>query len=235
MQARIHFASGVLALLLALVPTASAETKITVEKTCPVCNTTFKAVVSGSGTAFGQRLDLRRVGAIASPWLIPVCTNCQFVLYKNNDKFAKAELESLRRIVNEGAYRQLDRKTPSYLRLALLYEGLKRPPDEVAFASLQASWQVEDDEKANRTLLERSLTWYEKYLALPPDEKKDWPIAEFLRGELLRRLGKLDEAKAQFERLSTLDEFKADPYPSMIGQELDLIRAKNTSPQKRKE
>ena len=41
---------------------ASADTKSVVDCTCPLCDTKFKATLAGSGTQFGQRLDLRPLG-----------------------------------------------------------------------------------------------------------------------------------------------------------------------------
>ncbi len=193
---------------------ASADTKSVVDCTCPLCDTKFKATLAGSGTQFGQRLDLRPLGAITSPWPIAVCPQCGFVLFKDQgEKYTAEELATLRGLVNADGYKKLPANTPAYERLAVLYEGLKRPPFVIAYAYLKASWQLEDQPERNRVLLEKSRKWFETYLETAQKSDEARMTAEFLRGELLRRVGKFEEAKAQLERLGKLKEFTADLAP----------------------
>jgi hypothetical protein len=102
---------------------------------------------------------------------------------------------------------------------------------EIGFAYLEASWQVEKDVERNRLLLETSRKWFETYLTKAPQEDESRTSAEFLRGELLRRVGKFPEAKEQFARMSKLKEFEGEPFPAMIRQEMSLIEGKDSSPQ----
>lgn len=217
---------------LALGTVVVADTRAVVDQTCPLCGTKFKATLAMSGTQFGQRLDLRPVGAIASPWPVAVCTKCGFVLFKEGDKdYTSKELETLRGLVNADEYKKLPADTPSYERLARLLEGLKRPPNEIAHAYLKASWQVEGQDERNRALLEKSRKWLETYLEKAPKTDEARVPAEILRGELLRRVGKFDEAKRQFERLGKSKDFAKEPFPAIIAQELGLIEAKDSSAQ----
>ena len=86
---------------------ASAATEGEIDCTCPLCKTKFKAVVDFSGTSFGKRLDLKPIGAIRSPWRIPVCPKCQFVLFA--DKFSDDELKVLGEFVASEAYKEIGR------------------------------------------------------------------------------------------------------------------------------
>jgi tetratricopeptide (TPR) repeat protein len=208
-----------------------ADTRFVVDCVCPLCQTAFKATLAGSGTMFNRRLDLRPVGAIASPWPVAVCPKCGFVLYKDKrEEYPDAELKELRNFVNSDEYRKLSPKAPSYQRLARLYEALKRPPFEVAYTYLEASWQAEGQEELNRALLEKSREWFEKYLASSQENEERWKTAEFLRGELLRRLGQFAEAEKQFDRLRGRKEFAEEPFPQLLSQERSLIQARDASP-----
>ncbi|MFO0950259.1 MAG: DUF2225 domain-containing protein [Isosphaeraceae bacterium] len=226
------------ALFLTCLSASRADTRGEVDQICPLCETKFKAVLSMSGTQFGMRLDLRQVGPIASPWLVAVCPKCGFVLFKGEGKFgnegySQAELKAFRAVVNSPEYKRLDAKTPSYLRLARLYEGAGRPPFDVAFAYLQASWQAEDRKDDRRTdeLLESSLAWIEKHLASGPAVDDSTKSAEFLKGELLRRLRRPDEAKRQFDRLKGMKPFAENPFPRLIAEEERLLRIGDRMPQ----
>ena len=64
------------------------------------------------------------------------------------DSYSPDELKQLRGVIEADAYRALDAKAPSYQRLAMLYEGLRHPPDEIGDAYLTASWQTEEEQKA---------------------------------------------------------------------------------------
>ena len=232
MSVRIRTYLGLAVLVLTWAPTVFAETRKIVNRVCPLCKTNFDEVVIMSATQFGMRLDLRPLGAITSPTPLAVCPKCGLAVWKDqNDSYSADELKQLRGIVESDQYRTLDAKTPSYQRLAKLYEGLNRPPDDIAYAYLMASWQTEREEKLNRALLAKSLEWFQKYLESPSAKGEPRQTAEFLRGELLRRLGKFDEAKRQFDRLAKTKDFQKEPFPQLYAQEISLIQAKDATPQ----
>ena len=210
-----------------------ADTIRSVDCVCPLCKTKFTAVLTMSGTMFNRRLDLRPVGAIRSPWPVPVCTKCGFAMFRQlNEKYTDDELDKLRKFVASEAYRKLPTTAGTHERLAKIFEFLGRAPEEMAHVYLQASWQAEDkkDVERNRALLEKSREWLEKYLASSPEKDEKWRTLEYLRGELLRRVGKFDEAKKHFDRLIKIPAFQEGPMPQLISQQMSLIKNRNASP-----
>lgn len=223
---------------------AHAMTMQEVQTDCPICQKPFAATVPGSGTSFGQRLDLRRTGPISSPWEMPLCPTCGLVIFKEAKSFTPQELTTIKDVMATDAYKTIPKGKQTYHRMALIFEALKKPADVLAFIWLEASWQVEEDAKLNRQLLAKSLAYYEKFLAAPPAENKDASkeeqakaknalmSAQFLKGELLRRLEKFKDAKNHFEAILATDNFKSHPiFPRLIAQELKLIEQDNATPQ----
>ncbi len=223
---------------------AHAMTMAQINTDCPICEKQFPANVPASGTSFGQRLDLRRIGPISSPWELPLCTTCGLVVFKEAGKFTPEELKTIRKVMASDAYKAIPKGSQSYHRLALLFEGLGVPPNIQGFVWLEASWQVEDNEKLNKELLGKSLAWYEKFLANPPAQKKDASEEEqsqaqamlmtamFMKGELLRRLERFAEAKKHFDAMTAQPQFKESKmYGALIQQELEHIAAGNSQPQ----
>lgn len=93
-------------------PAAIGRTSFESEKTCPYDGTKFRFIGQGSGTSFGQQLDLKPVGAIESPWPIAVCPTNGFVFFK--DEFNSAELERLKPLILSAEYQATKEETPYY-------------------------------------------------------------------------------------------------------------------------
>lgn len=200
-----------------------------VEETCPLCGTTFKTRRAMSGTTWGRRLDLRPIGPIASPWTIPVCPNCRFVLFK--DKFDNEEVERLRLFVQSQGYQNLAQNHPSYFLLGKIYEFMGRDHLTLAHTYLQASWQVEADHQEKcAQYLEMSLKNFEKFLSTYDKKDNRWVNAELLCGEIERRLGYFEKAKSRFDRLESLQEFKKDILRRIIFTQIYLIGIEDSRP-----
>jgi hypothetical protein len=168
-----------------------------VEKTCPYDGTTFEFTEQASGTAFGQQLDYRPVGALVSPWPMAVCPTNGFVFFKA--KFDDAELEKLRPIVLSAEYQAMKGETP-YYRAFWLLDRSGAPHVEVSAMLLAATWEAEGDPER-----------YQRYAArlaerLPGDiaaaGSQERRMFQLLLGELMRRQGKFSEAKRYFSGLS---------------------------------
>lgn len=148
-----------------------------------------------------------------------------------NEKYPEDELKKLRKLVQSDDYKKWVKSETTYFRLAKMSEHLKKPQKEIAYRYLQATWEVEREEGDRpRIYIQRSLEAYEKVIVDKTAKVEDRRIAEFLKGEFLRRLGKFDDAKKHFETLQKQDGFKAEPYPKLIRLELDFITKKDDSP-----
>lgn len=200
-----------------------------VEVSCPLCENTFKTRQAVSGTAWGRRLDLKPLGPIASPWPIPVCPNCRFVIFK--DKLDNEEVERLRLYIKSQEYQNLAKNQSSYFLLAKIYEFMGKDHLTLAHTYLQASWQVEADsyQKCNQ-YLEMSLRNFEKFLSTYDKKDDRWINAELLCGEIERRLQYFVKAKNRFDRLESLPEFRKDNLRRIIFTQIYLIGIEDFSP-----
>ena len=181
-----------------------------------------------SGTSFGKRLDLRAIGPTASPWSLPVCPKDHFVLFKQ--KFSPEELADLRSFVNSEPYQTVAADHSSYFLLARILEHQKRAPGVVAFAYLQASWQVEGDPVQYRDYAQRSLKSYREALLVSKDHGEAWKTAQLLSGELERRLGMFAEAITRFMQLAKQEEFQSGLFKKIVAYQLELTRQRDSSP-----
>ena len=217
-----------------------AHTEGKVDKTCPLCAEKFTCVLDFSGTQFGMRLDLKPLGPIAAPWRVPVCPVCHFVIYE--DKIPEADLPKCKEIVGSEEYKKHSGRG-SYFLVGLLFEGLNKEPLTAAQAFLQASWQGEGDKKLNQEDLERSLKHFESFLKQPapdqpaakedgekaaPDNRRQ--TAQLLKGELLRRLSRFDEATKHFDALTQIKEFQQGMLADIVKYQLRLCAAKDSAP-----
>lgn len=199
-----------------------------VEETCPICGTTFKTRRAMSGTVWGRRLDLRPIGPIASPWTIPICPNCRFILFK--DKFDNEDVKRFRIFVNSQEYQNLAKNHSPYFLLAKIYESMGMDHLTLAHTYLKASWEVENDQERCDPYLQMSLRNFEKFL-LTYDKKDDqWVNAELLCGEIERRLQYFEKAKNRFDRLLELPEFRKDILRRIIFTQIYLIGIKDSKP-----
>jgi uncharacterized protein (DUF2225 family) len=201
-----------------------------VKKTCPVCKTEFKTMVDMLGTSFGMRLDLKKLGPIASPWRIPVCTKCKFVLY--DDKIPEKDLAKCKEIVESKDYKKHSARA-SYFLLGILSQKLGKDDMKIAHLYLNASWQEEENKEHLKQDLGLSLKYFEAYLKDPTAKEPDaYFTALLLKGELLRRLGKFDEAKKHLDTLKEKKKFKGTFLGDIVTYEIELCNQKDAKPHK---
>jgi len=219
---------------LALVSGTVAETVVKVKIKCAICEEQYEATLTASYTQLGQRLDLRPVGHLTSPPRIAVCPKCGFVDFRDGEMYPKDELKELRDFVLSDDYKKLVKTDTPYFRLAKIDERLKKPQQEIAYRYLQASWQVEEEKEKDRpkAYLLAALDAYSKVIADEAAPAAQRQIAGCLKGELLRRLGRFDDARKHFEEFRKLEASKNEPYPRLIELELDLIGKKDAEPHK---
>ena len=191
---------------------------------CPLDGTKFVATLDMSGTAFGQQLDAKKTGPTASPWALAVCPKDHFVLYQ--DEYSKAEIADLKKFVASDDYQKWVKDNPSYFLLAKLFEHVGKDKFAVGFAYLQASWQVDTEPVPYRRAALESLDAFKKWLELPGSKDPERvQSAELFSGELERRLGDFDPARARFERLKKTKGYDTGVYARIVRYQLELIAA----------
>jgi hypothetical protein len=237
---RVWSAVGAALALTALAAQAQGVKQVDVPRICPLCRTTFAARTAGSGTQMGMRLDLKPLGDIEAPWPVAACPQCRFVLFE--DQLDAPALAKLRRYVDTPVYQAFAAARSSYFLIAKLMLALTASDLEVAHAYLKASWQEETDAARLHEDLELSLRHFEAYLQesagrgsapqaqgeqVDPD---DFRTASILKGELLRRLGRFDEAVAHLEQLRPIPAFQAKPLSEILAYETTLCRQQDAAP-----
>ena len=211
------------------------STSTEVVETCPLCKTEFKARIDLSGSSFGMRLDLKKLGPISSPWRIPVCPKCKFVLYDKD--IPKEDLAKCKAIVESQDYKQHGDRA-SYFLLGLLYEGMGREHLTTAHTFLKASWQEEGTEKYLKEALGRSLTHFDEYLKKGPpgkggpqeDDASAYNTARLLKAEILRRLARFEEATKYLTSLMDKKEFQGNFLGDIVRYQIKLCAQKDANP-----
>lgn len=200
-----------------------------IEVTCPLDGTKFKTQANVGGRPAGMRLDLKPIGFMDIPRRLPVCPTNHFVMYKN--KFTPEEIEHLKKFVLSPDYQNLVKDNSSYFLVAKTFEYLGENDFLISSAYLEASWQVEKKPEVEKKYLDLSLQHLKKYLSAGKKEgDRNWQTAEMLAGEIERRLGHFDEAKARFLELAKLPEFKQGVNAAVVNYQLDLITKKDSDP-----
>lgn len=218
-----------LVILFTAVQAGSAPAEPESDIDCPVCHTSFKAVVDTSSSRHGMRLDLKPVGPIPAPWAIPKCPKCGFIIYKQ--EWEETEQLKVQQFVNSEDYKNILADNSTYYLLAKILEHMGVDDLEIAHTYLKASWQVEHDKLKCAKYLGESLKKFEAFLAVNTSKNNDWIKSELVTGEIERRLGRFEQAQNRFARLKTLPEFnQAEHIVSIIKYQLTLIAAKDNDP-----
>jgi hypothetical protein len=206
---------------------AQAMTRQTIEMTCPYDGTKFSFNEQASGSTFDKGRDFMPMGAIEMPWPLAVCPTNGFVFIKR--QYEPDELEGVRPIIFSAEFQALKDETP-YYRAAWLLERQGAPRATVTNYLLQATWEVGQkelfermkamlpslggrvEEKFLELMAEGTLSeCYSRYatelLARLPAEiesatKPQSTDFRLLTGELLRRLGRFEEAEIHFRAVA---------------------------------
>ena len=212
-------------LLCGLTATAAlASTCHEVDVTCPIDGQVVKTREAKSGTKLGNYLDMKPYGPMPAPWPIARCPGNGFVIYK--PVFSSEELQRFRAYVATDEYRALLRPHSNYYLAARLQIHNGEPPRQVAYTLLKASWEAEGTELYPRYARE-ALEMFGKALAGPFDNEQGAVTAELLAGELERRLGMFDAARARFERLRREPRFQDGFNRDYVALQLELIAARD--------
>lgn len=220
----------VLAISLLSAHNVNASTVSEVELKCPVGGKSFKTILAMSGTQFGQNLDLKPYGPIISPWPVAKCPENGFVIYKND--FTKQELASITEYVLSNEYQSLQKVESNYYLIATLMKKQKSSNASIAFALLKATWEVESDKRYAKYAAE-TLAAFESVIANPPSDLKPQGVLQHrqIAGEMERRLGNFSAAQKRFTDLLNNKTIRGTILEKVVGQELKLIAARDSSSQ----
>lgn len=195
------------------------------EMVCPVCGNTFYARLDMSEGQSDMRLDLKPVGLVSWPWLLPDCPRCGFVVYKLS--LPAAELAKCRQIVASEEYKP-GLGHSSYYRVGLLFSRLGKGDYSTATSFLKASWQEEAYPARLKEDQELSLKNFTACSQSCSGDEKENSL--LLMGELLRRLGRFEEAKAHLAKLQGLKGFQKNFFADIVEYQLRQCARKDSSP-----
>jgi len=215
-------------LLSCLSESAWALTFAQVSRVCPFTGTKFDTTVAASGYSACRRLDLKPIGAIAAPPPVPLCPDDGFVVYK--EEFSPTEISTLREWIESDEFRRAASEESPYFRVALTRERLGDPADAIAWAYLQASWEVESDSERYVRYVTRALEKFEVVLesldagAPGSDAHESHTATTIVSAELLRRLGRFEEAGRRLARIEHGDALDPD-RAAIVRYEAALIES----------
>jgi hypothetical protein len=186
----------------ALSAVSMASERAIVTMQCPLDGTEFQAVQEFSGFPAGQRLDLKKLGAISQPRPLARCPECSLPIW---DKYPDEELKArLRAALQSERYRTEGRDARPWFALGVLREELADEAFAVAWTYLQASWEAEENEQPERyaEAARRALGWFDRAaagLAGDPERRADYHTALYLPIELARRTGDFADAQRRLD------------------------------------
>ena len=160
---------------------------------CPLGGEVFKSTVAMSGTSWGQRFDLKKLGPIYQPWPTPVCPTNGFVMYK--ESFTEEELANLKSFIASDNYQQLRAQHSTHYLAAKMEERLGITGWPVVWLYLQATWETETSGMQNQTAyLEALQTVLEEYSQGLVTNTDEWLTGKLLLANTQRRLKNFEAA-----------------------------------------
>ncbi|HMN51371.1 MAG: hypothetical protein KF794_06580 [Xanthobacteraceae bacterium] len=229
---RVFTRLAALALMASTLPhNAVALTFAEQEFVCPIGGERFKSKVVASETRFGQRLDLKPVGALAAPHPLPVCPN-GFVMFKQ--RFTQDEVAALTPVLLSPEYQAARKQHSTYYLAALLMEKNGVEPYQLAHVYLRASWQVEHDASPDRISLYRELAIarFDAFLKDNKNHDTRWWTAAIVAAELERNLGRFEQSSARLAGLPVSELKPESPQARAIEQIKQLIAEKKSQPER---
>lgn len=211
-----------------------ASERAEVKMTCPLDGTSFNAVQDFSGYAAGLRLDMKKMGAISSPWALARCPECGFPIFQNY--FGDTDLIRLKKIVAGERFRAEAQPARPWFALGVLKEELKSEPFEIAWTYLNASWEAENerDSQTYARAAQRAIMWFDHAataLQDQPERGRDRQLALYLPVELTRRLGDFAQATRRLQQLPDMKDSVIAWLPAALQMQARLIAAKDNSPE----
>ncbi|HET9637616.1 MAG TPA: hypothetical protein VFP12_00240 [Allosphingosinicella sp.] len=176
-----------------LLPASAASAGMPVPATakCPVGGKSFTWTTTASYSIWGYRPDGKPYGSWEFPLEMPKCPGNGLVIF---DQFTREETERLKTLVESAEYRAMRNSETSYFLAAWLMKGLGRPPINVAWMTVQASWQADGRPELKKRY---QALYVDRIRALArTGDGADWLLMQARAVNGLRELGRFDEAKA---------------------------------------
>ena len=199
---------------------AAALTFVEREVACPVGGDAFRMRLPASETQFRQQLDLKQLGAIASPWPLARCPGNGFVIYK--ESFSGEEIARLAAYVASSEYQAMRAAETDYFLAAALRRQLGDPPATIAMTLLQATWEAAPGEQYRRYAA-AALAAFERALAGDGLWSNERVMQQVIAGELERRLGRFDAAQQRFETVAALPPAGMGAVAGVVQRQLRLV------------
>ncbi|WP_394539196.1 hypothetical protein PRJ39_01245 [Lysobacter enzymogenes] len=213
---------------------AAAMTFMDASFVCPIDGQPFQARVAASGSSFGRYFDGQHYGPIASPWPLPVCPGNGFVVFDPQRRYDDAELARLRAFVASPEYRGWVADDTPYYRLARQQAWLGESEDAIAQILLAATWEA--GPRRYPRYAEEALAAWQRRAEREAGSDAGYD-ARMLVGELQRRLGRFEDARASFEALRADRGFPgkrdaadaAEQRRKIVDAQLALIRDRSVA------
>lgn len=218
---------------LSLAAPASALTFMKQAFECPIGGERFEQTTPSSGTSFGSEFDARPFGPISSPWRLPQCPGNGMIIY--DPDLDAASVRKLTPFVLGKQYQQWRTTETPYFLVAQMMQFLDAPVANQAWVMLQASWEASPAQYPRYA--GRALALYEQTCPDAAPGPGPWQFCQMIRGELERRLGRMDAARVRFQRLGP--QLRAQPLDEadeqqmrldVVAEQLRLIEAGNRRP-----
>jgi hypothetical protein len=213
--------------ILGLIPFGAMAQGTPVQRACPIGGQTFTYMALNTEPSKKLNLDMKRVDSFY-PWPHPKCPRNGFVIYKND--LTSAEIDKLRPYVLSEEYRALSEVHSTRYLEAILRKRLGEPAYDVAWALVQATWEVASDPDRYRRYAEEALATYDSIPLASLTNIRFRNLKRMMSGELARRLGKFDQARDRFLEMRDNAELSKPNYQRIVEYQLKLIRAKDSGP-----
>lgn len=194
------------------------------EATCPLCKTNVKYLsVSSQLRLFSENYYPLCTGLAAnlSPPIIPVCSNCKFVIFK--DTLSENEKVKFSSYIKKEEFRNIVSDSASYALLGKLYELDERNPFEIARTYLFAAYQLMDDSIKHLFYLNQVEKYLNQYLQNDIYHDSLLNVGALMYGEVLRLQCKLNNSKHFFDSLYLTKEKYSDYHIQYILHQKELL------------
>ena len=217
-----------MAVLLACAATARAQSA-TVEAICPIDGEKFKYQTAPQRASNETYLDQRPVDP-AFPWPYAKCPTSGFVIYRSN--FPKNRLAKLQEFVKTDEYQRAAKVHTTHYLEALMRRHMGDSPYSVAYALLQASWEVAGEPERYKQYAGEALAAYDAIPLESLPQIRERIFKRLISGELARRLGQFESAESRFLGMRDAAELSKPFFQKIVELQLKLVRARDSSPQR---